>query len=176
MNKMELIKQTIKRHVKWFLIDKRGSYDVRYGQIRGGEQGFHALMASGQTIYATDGKLVTISGGNLTIAASSAVKFVGCVEVEGIPNSVNLGTTLGTEMRKVINDPTAIYRIPIVSGNYSDASYLGLRCDWVNNGAGARGAALAGTTYKQLIIVGGDNGDNQWVDVRLDPEMLDMTS
>lgn len=151
------------------------SYDVKYGeQIRGGEQGFHALLASGQTIYATDGKLVTISGGNLTIAAGTAVKLAGVVECEAIPNSVNLGTSLGTEMRKVINDPTAIFRIPIISGTFSN-SYLGLRCDWVNSGAGGRGAALASTTYKQLIIVGGDLEDNQWVDVRIEPTMLEMS-
>ena len=113
------------------------SYDVRYGQIRGGEQGFMSLLAISQTIYATDFKLVTISGGTATIAASSAVKFAGVMEVEPIPNSVNTGTSKGTEIRKVINDPTAIYRIPIISGTYSDATYLGVRCDYTNGGAGS---------------------------------------
>jgi len=119
--------------------------------------------------------LVTISGGTATIAASSAVKFAGVMEVEAIPNSVNTGTSKGTEIRKIINDPTAIYRIPIVSGTYSDATYLGVRCDYINSGAGSRGAALAGTSYKQLIIVGGDADDNQWVDVRLEPTMIEAS-
>jgi hypothetical protein len=162
-------------HFRRTLRNKIGSYDVRYGQIRGGEQGFISLLAISQTIYSTDFKLVTISGGTATIAASSAVKFAGVMEVEGIPNSVNTGTSLGTEKRKVVNDPTAIYRIPIISGTYSDATYLGVRCDYVNNGAGARGAALAGTSYKQLIIMGGDIDDNQWVDVRLEPTMIEAS-
>ena len=157
------------------LRNKVGSFDVRYGQIRGGEQGFMSLLAISQTIYSTDFKLVTISGGTATIAASSAVKFAGVMEVEAIPNSVNTGTSKGTEIRKVINDPTAIYRIPIVSGTYSDATYLGVRCDYTNGGAGSRGAALAGTSYKQLIIVGGDADDNQWVDVRLEPTMIEAS-
>lgn len=150
------------------------SYDVKYGQIRGGEQGFNVLLASGQTIYATDAKLVTIASGIATIAASSAIKLGGFIECEGIPNSVNLGTTLGTEMRKCINDPTAIYRIPIVSGTYTDA-LLGQRVDYINSGAGSRGAALAGTSYKQLIVLKGDVDDNQWVDVRIEPTMLEMS-
>ena len=162
-------------HFRRTLRNKVGSYDVRYGQIRGGEQGFMCLIASGQTIYATDFKLVTISAAVATIAASSAVKFAGVQEIEPIPNSVNTGTSKGTEMRKIINDPTAIYRIPIISGNYSDATYLGVRCDYTNGGAGSRGAALAGTSYKQLIIVGGDVDDNQWVDVRLEPTMIEAS-
>jgi len=162
-------------HFKRTLRNKVGSFDVRYGQIRGGEQGFIATLAISQTIYATDFKLVTLSGGNATIAASSAVKFAGVMEVEAIPNSVNLGTSLGTEKRKIINDPTAIYRIPIISGTYSDATYLGVRCDYTNGGAGSRGAALAGTSYKQLIIMGGDVDDNQWVDVRLEPTMIEAS-
>ena len=162
-------------HFKRTLRNKVGSYDVRYGQIRGGEQGFISLLAISQTIYATDFKLVTLSGGTATIAASSAVKFAGVMEVEAIPNSVNLGTSLGTEKRKIINDPTAIYRIPIISGTYSDATYLGVRCDYTNGGAGSRGAALAGTSYKQLIIMGGDVDDNQWVDVRLEPTMIEAS-
>ena len=133
------------------------------------------MLAISQTIYATDFKLVTLSGGTATIAASSAVKFAGVMEVEAIPNSVNLGTSLGTEKRKVINDPTAIYRIPIVSGTYVESTYLGTRCDYVNSGAGSRGAALAGTSYKQLIIMGGDAEDNQWVDVRLEPTMIEAS-
>jgi len=162
-------------HFRRTLRNKVGSYDVRYGQIRGGEQGFISLLAISQTIYATDFKLVTLSGGTATIAASSAVKFAGVMEVEAIPNSVNLGTSLGTEKRKIINDPTAIYRIPIISGIYSDATYLGVRCDYTNGGAGSRGAALAGTSYKQLIIMGGDVDDNQWVDVRLEPTMIEAS-
>ena len=162
-------------HFKRTLRNKIGSYDVKYGQIRGGEQGFMCKMAASQTIYATDFKLVTISSASATIAASSAVKFAGVAECEAIPNSVNTGTTLGTEIRKIINDPTAIYRIPIVSGTYSDATYLGVRCDYINSGAGSRGAALAGISYKQLIIVGGDTDDNQWVDVRLEPTMIEAS-
>ena len=162
-------------HFRRTLRNKVGSYDVKYGQIRGGEQGFISLLAISQTIYATDFKLVTLSGGTATIAASSAIKFAGVMEVEAIPNSVNTGTSLGTEKRKIINDPTAIYRIPIVSGTYSDATYLGIRCDYTNGGAGSRGAALAGTSYKQLIIMGGDVDDNQWVDVRLEPTMIEAS-
>ena len=162
-------------HFRRTLRNKVGSYDVRYGQIRGGEQGFNVQLASGQTIYSTDFKPVTISAGLATIMASSAVKFAGVIECEGIPNSINLSTTTGKEIRKVVNDPTAIYRIPIISGTYSDANYLGVRCDYINGGAGSRGAALAGTSYKQLIIVGGDVDDNQWVDVRLEPTMLEAS-
>ena len=162
-------------HFRRTLRNKVGSYDVKYGQIRGGEQGFISLLAISQTIYATDFKLVTLSGGTATIAASSAIKFAGVMEVEAIPNSVNTGTSLGTEKRKIINDPTAIYRIPIVSGTYSDATYLGKRCDYINSGAGSRGAALAGNSYNQLIIVGGDVDDNQWVDVRLEPTMIEAS-
>lgn len=86
-------------HFRRTMRNKVGSYDVRYGQIRGGEQGFNVLLASGQTIYSTDFKPVTISAGVATIMASSAVKFAGVIECEGIPNSVNTGTT--TEKKSV---------------------------------------------------------------------------
>lgn len=136
-------------------------YDVKYGQIRGSEQGTSVLLKSGLSIYALSSKFIIRGSTTNTVdlAINASTNIMGHLETEAI------ATSLGTETRKCIIDSDAYYRVPIIAGTYS-SSLIGRRCD-IATASGIQGAALASFSYGQLVIVGGDDVDQQYVDVYL---------
>jgi hypothetical protein len=143
---------------------------LKYGQISGGEQGYEHILAAAQTIVAASGKFVKRTGAStdtVTIAGDGDTELLGHLEVEAI------ATTLGTEKRKVVNDLTAVFRIPVNSGTYEHVM-KGKTCDLsVSNNV--QGAQLDASTEDTLIIVNGDEVNNLWVDVMLNPGEMAAT-
>lgn len=135
-----------------------------YGQIRGGEEGYFGVLAASQTIVAASGKFVkrTAAGtATLTMAGDGDTELMGHVEVEAIT------TTDGTEKRKVVNDLTAVFRIPINSGTYA-RTMKSKTCD-LSISSNVQGAQLDASAEDTIIIVEGDEVNNLWVDVMLNP-------
>jgi len=143
---------------------------LKYGQIRGGEQGYDGILAASQTILAASGKFVyrtAASTDTFTLAADAIGEIAGHMEVEAI------ATTLGSEKRKIVCDLTAVFRIPINSGTF--VHYMvGKKCDISISGS-VQGAQLGAATEGTLIIVGGDAVNNAWVDVMINPVKVGAT-
>lgn len=135
---------------------------LRYGHVRGGEEGFISTVAATQYIAAASGKFVKRSGANtdtMTIAGATDTEILGFMQVEARNSSD------GTEVRKVINDKTAVFRIPVSAGTFVE--YMkGKTCD-LRVSAGIQGAVLNSNNLGVLIIEAGDAVGNSWVDVRL---------
>lgn len=143
---------------------------LKYGQIRGGEEGFEVKVAANQYIAAASGKFVKRTGTNtstVTLATASDTDILGHIEVQEL-NSSN-----GTEIVKCINDPTAVRRIPVSGGTYA-ITMRGKTCD-LKTTAGVQGAALNSSSYDQLVIVNGDDVNNNWVDVMLNEGVIEAT-
>ena len=141
---------------------------LKYGHIRGGEQGYDVTIKATQYIAAASGKFVrgstTATSNLVTFATLADTDVLGAVECEELDSSD------GTEVRKCISDYTAVWRIPIVAGTYYH--YLkGKKCDLkiVSN---IQGACLNSATDVTLIIEDGDEDNNNWVDVRLNPSRV----
>jgi len=140
---------------------------LKYGQIRGGKEGYDHIVAASQTILAASGKFVkrTADGTDtVTLAADATAEVIGHLECEAI------ATTLGTEVRKVVNDPTAVYRIPINSGTYTHLM-KGKTCD-ISVSSNIQGAQLDASVENTLVIVNGDLVNNAWVDVMINPNTM----
>lgn len=139
---------------------------LKYGHIRGGEQGFDAVVMTTQYIAAASGRFVKRTASDsafVTLATQSDTEILGHLETEQL-NSSN-----GTEVRKVICDPTAVYRLPVV-GTYT-TKMKGKKCDLLIN-ATIQKAAVNSADIGQLIIVGGDDVNNNWVDVMLNQYVI----
>lgn len=137
---------------------------LKYGQISGGEQGYEHILAASQTILAASGKFVKRTDDatdTVTLAGDGDGVLLGHMEVEAI------SSTAGTEKRKVVNDPTAVFRIPINSGTYTHLM-KGKTCD-LSISSNVQGAQLDASVENTLIVVNGDAVNNNWVDVMLNP-------
>ena len=135
---------------------------LKYGWIRGGEQGYEVILAASQVITAAGGKFVKRTGNGtdtVTLAVDGTDEILGHLECEAI------ATTLGTEKRKCINDPTAVFRIPIITGTYTHLM-KGKTCDFATS-SNIQGADVSTSTDDTLVIVDGDLVNNAWVDVQL---------
>lgn len=136
--------------------------EIKYGHIRGGEQGFPITVTATQAILARSSKFIKRAGtgtGTGTLIADANTDVLGHLETE------ELNSSDGTEVRKCINDPSAIYRVPVIAGTFVVAM-RGKKCDIVISSA-VQGAALNSATYGQLIVIDGDDVDSNWVDVKI---------
>ncbi len=141
---------------------------LKYGQIRGGEEGFSVVVATTQYFAAAGGKFVKRTGTNtatVTLAVQASTEILGHLETEALNSSD------GTEVRKCINDPTAVYRLPLSGGTFVNAM-KGKTCDLII-ASGIQCACLNSNSYKQLIVEGGDDVNNVWVDVSLNRAVVD---
>ena len=142
--------------------------EIKYGHLRGGEQGFPVTVAASQVFLATSAKFVKrTAAGTATVTkvtgGATDSNILGHLELQEVNSSD------GTEVVKCINDDTAIYRVPVIHGTYA-ATMKGRKCDIAISSAATglrQGASMVSDTYGHLIIVDGDLVDNSWVDVRI---------
>ena len=133
---------------------------LKYGQIAGGNIGYEHILSASQTIVAASGKFVVRNGDGVDtvdLADDGDADILGHMEVEAI------ATTVGTEKRKIVCDPTAVYKIPINTGTYTHLM-KGKDCD-LDITSDIQGADLSTSADRNLIVVNGDLVNNEWVDV-----------
>jgi hypothetical protein len=143
---------------------------LKYGQISGGEAGFYGILVAGMNVVAASGKFVYRTGAStdtVTLAVDGTTEILGHLECEAIASAV------GTEKRKIVCDLTAVFRIPVNSGTFSHYM-IGKTCD-ISVASTIQGAQLNYSSEDTLIIVGGDEVDNKWVDVMINPAKLGAT-
>jgi hypothetical protein len=130
---------------------------LKYGHTRGGSVSVPCAVAA-ETYYAASGRFVYMNAGVATLAAAGANELFGFADCAA-------GLKVAGEVVNVIVDPSAVFRIPVITGTFVVAM-IGDTCD-IGVSAGIQGADLTASTDDVLIIVGGDAVDNLWVDVML---------
>jgi hypothetical protein len=139
---------------------------LKYGQVNGGKENSGWVVASGQLFPRNSGKWVYRTGAStstVTKAVQSTTPILGWLNIENFYTN----STLGTEVKAVITDPTAVFRMPIVQGT-AYAYMIGKSCDIVVSSY-IQYAAIDSSTYDQLLIVDIDTVNSKWADVRLNP-------
>lgn len=143
---------------------------LKYGWIRGGRNGFVIPMGASEVIKAASGRFVKNDGsGRGEIAGDGDTELLGHIESE----EVTLGATEGATSKFCVNDPTAVFRIPVNSGTYV-ATMIGKTCD-LSVSSSIQGAQLDASAEDTVVIVGGDADNNNWVDVMLNPNKMFVT-
>lgn len=116
--------------------------ELKYGQIRGGHNGFSLPMGTGETFYSKSGRFVKNDGsGNGELAGAGDSTLQGWVR-DGQPADGSGGGGLDTHATVegdtklwCIIDLTAVFRLPLAysavhTSNY-DANMIGETCDLV---------------------------------------------
>lgn len=139
---------------------------LKYGQVYGGENGFDVTVATGQTIYRNSLKFVKRTGAStatVTLATQTDSEILGHLEIEEFVTA----STNGTEVRKCVDDPTAVFKGRVLYGTY--AEYMkGKTCDIIVS-SGIQGVCLNSASYNQIIVVDADTTDTGWILVRRNP-------
>ena len=93
--------------------------DVKYGQIRGGHNGFALHMGASETFYSKSGRLVVNDvSGRGELADENDTTIQGFVR-EGSPSNgaggggLDTSATEGADVFWCINDLTAVFRLPL---------------------------------------------------------------
>lgn len=138
--------------------------DLKYGQVRGCHASVPVPLAASQVFKARSGRFVYLDGsGNAVICAAGANVIFGHAEESERTSS----STAAAEVANVIVDPSAIFRVPVITGTYV-ATMRGKTCD-IGVSSNVQGADLAASTDDVLIVVDGDLVNNDWVDVMINP-------
>lgn len=143
---------------------------LKYGHIRGGHSGYVTPIGASEVIKAKSGRFMKSDGsGRAEVAVDGSTELIGFLECEEFTASA----TEGADKRWLINDLTAVFRIPVSAGTYVKAM-KGKTCDLAVS-SDIQGAKLDGSGEDTIIIVGGDDVNNRWVDVMLNPAKMGAT-
>ena len=118
------------------------------------------VLKSGEVFKSNGGRFVTVAAGDtatgkLTVCGASSSTIVGFAEI-------GTETLTADKVVNVINDGSAVFRIPISSGTYTDA--LRQKVFDLAVSSGVQGIALGSSTHNLVRVVDGNN-DEGWVDV-----------
>lgn len=144
---------------------------LRYGHVYGGKAGIPVQMGASEVKGAKGSSFVNMD-------ATGYAEYLDDGDSEEIFGSVEapVGTTSATEGATRYNcivDITAIYKVPVDTGTYAITD-IGDTCD-VGVTSNVQGAYLQSSSNEQLIILGGDLVNNNWVLVRLNPNVQGET-
>lgn len=135
---------------------------IKFGHYRGGKVSVPVKLAASQVFAAGSGYFVNLDGsGNAVRSVAGANEIFGYAEEAARTSS----STAGAEQVNVVVDPSAVFRIPIMTGTYV-ATMRGKTCD-IGVTSDVQGADLTANTDVVLIIVDGDLVNNDWVDVMI---------
>jgi len=139
---------------------------LKYGLVRGDmSKSVNAPIGADEVITITGSRFVTQDGsGNYEICTASSATIAGHLECEAFTAAAVEGVAAGGDRRLMIIDFDAIFRIPIISGTYTDAQ-IGNCCDLVVSGT-QQGAAVTTNSHDLLVITDGD-ATEAWVEVRM---------
>jgi len=131
-----------------------------YGWIRGGHVSHPTPIGASEVFSVASGKFVTNdASGRAEVAKDGSTALWGHMECEAFTASA----TEGADVRNMIVDPSAVFRIPVNSGTYV-VTMLGETCD-LSVVSTIQGAQLDTSTEDTVRIVGGDSVNNYWVEL-----------
>ena len=132
---------------------------LRYGQVKGIKVNIGNIpWTASQVVANQSGKFVYMaSAGTCTLCTGDAAIFGWAQERARTP-TLNDKVTVN-----VARD--AVYRVPLITGTYA-ATMIGETCD-LTVSASVQGVDVSASTYDQVVIVGGDVTNQNWVDVMI---------
>jgi hypothetical protein len=131
-----------------------------YGWLRGGHVSQPAPIGASEVFKKQSGQFVTNDGsGRAEVAADGTTALWGHMEAEEFTASA----TEGADVRNMIVDPSAVFRIPVNSGTYV-VGMLGETCD-LSVISGVQGVQLDASAEDTVRIVGGDAVNNFFVEL-----------
>jgi hypothetical protein len=148
-----------------------GKKMLKYGPISGGWAGRKATPAITQFFSDVGGHFVykAVTDTNVTLCTQTDTNILGWLETE------KLNSSLGSEVRKIIDDPTAVFCLPIAGSATFSENMKGLSCDLVVSG-GIQKAAINSHATGVLIIEDGDLVNSYWVEVKLNAKNIGVLS
>lgn len=141
---------------------------LKYGPIHKGSGRDMAIpyeIAATQTVKARSGRFVDRdANGRVTIATAASTRLLGWLDAHE-SSSHPVGTKFG-----VYSSVDRVYRIPINAGTYVN-TMQGDLCD-ISIASSIQGADLTASAKDHFIIVDGDEVNNKWVDVKMNPSIV----
>ncbi len=132
---------------------------LRFDQVKGIKVNIGNIpWTASQVVANQSGKFVYIvTAGTATLCTGNSAIFGWAQERARTPTVNDLFTA------NVARD--AVYRVPIITGTYA-ATMLGETCD-LTVSSSVQGVDLTASTYDQVVIVGGDVTNQEYVDVMI---------
>lgn len=147
---------------------------LRYGWVSGGKAAVPVHMYASEQVAAPGGKFVNMNG-------TGYAEYLDDGDNEEIFGSaeVDYGTQSATQSLadrvNCIVDVTAVYKIPVLTGDGTFAiTDIGDTCD-IGVTSYVQGAHLQVSNDEHLIVLAGDLENNNWVLVRLNPNVQGET-
>ncbi len=162
------------------LLNKIGTTGQRlkYGVESLNSYFYSVTMAASTNLYPLSSYFVTFdSSGNAALTAASSTFCSGAIIGVGAgnpggstPGYYTTNPTAGAESMPCTSDLSAVFRAPVGSGTYARAN-RGKLCDLViTNGVQAVATQVA--TRGHLRLLDGDEANNKWVIVQINPAAL----
>ena len=145
---------------------------LRYGWIGGGKAAVPVRMYASERADAPGSRFVNMN-------ATGYAEYLDDGDDEEIFGSAEVAygtqssTQASTDVVNCIADLSAIYKVPVDTGTYAITD-IGDTCD-VGVTSYVQGAYLQASNDEHLIILGGDLTNNNWVFVRLNPNVQGET-
>ena len=131
-----------------------------YGWCGGGKAARPTPIGASEVFKKQSGQFVTNdASGRAEVAADGTATLWGHMECEEFTASA----TEGADVRNMIVDPSAIFRIPVNSGTYV-VGMLGETCD-LSVSSSIQGVQLDASSEDTVRIVAGDAINNNWVEL-----------
>lgn len=139
---------------------------------------YSVTMAASTNLASLSSYFVSFdASGNAALTTASSTFISGSILAPGAGNPLSATPTLyttsstaGAESMPCTSDLSAVFRVPVSSGTYARAN-RGKLCDCAV-ASNVQGAAVQVSTRGHLRLLDGDETNNKWVIVQLNPALL----
>lgn len=135
---------------------------LKYGRVNEKSAGADVVpvtMAAAQAVRAKSGRFVFMVAGAATLVTNTSTTIYGVLNTH--QHTPTVGDIVGCDI-----DLNGVWRVPVISGTFVEGM-KGDYCDLIISTN--QGAALGTSVRNHCIIVDGDDVNNKWVDVRMNP-------
>lgn len=163
-----------------FLISKIGTTGQRlkYGVESMNSYFYSVTMAASTNLASLSSYFVSFdSSGNAALTTAASTFISGAINPPGAGNPLSATPTLyttsstaGAESMPCTSDLSAVYRAPIASGTYARAN-RGKLCDCAV-ASNVQGIAVQVSTRGHVRLLDGDETNNKWVVVQINPAII----
>jgi len=167
------------------LLDMRGLLSgqrLKYGCESLTPETYYATIAASQNFALSSSYFVTNDSFGNAVISSAGSTFIsghlicpgGAFGLNGANTYYTSSSTAGGETWPSIYSTDARFRVPVGSGTYA-RSNRGKLCDLVV-ASSVQGAAVQVATHGQLQLLDGDETNNKWAIVRINPGLISAGS
>ena len=147
---------------------------LKYGPISpfAAEKAHSMPVTTGETFRAKSGRFVTLNAGYVEVADDGDALLYGWAEIGETGDTTPAGQRANVIPAMSCSE---VFRIPVLAGTLVEAM-IGKTCDLVRATTGGvtliQGAKLDASGEDNLVIVGGDLVDNEYVDVMFNQDKI----